>query len=509
MKDRWLSRLGRFAPWAETETASWIPRLAWLVAAVSLLGVSLLARPSAQGDALEYLLMTESLARHGTPEVRAGDLWSLGRQDERLGLGLNYVYPGYFDDPSGAWYSVHFWAYSLLAVPARLVLGVVGLSGLRAFPVTNALLLALALHRVLFSLPFRPRGRLALFVLLLLSPVLFFLRWPHAEVMTAACAMLSLVALHQRRHVTAALWAALGSLQSPPLTLLLILVWLVSVARDHRPRSVAKVTAAAALAGMAPLFYWAHFGTPSLIAREAASLSFLAPSRALELLFDLNIGLAPYLPVTVLLAVLASVWTLARVRRAPFNAALIVTIAAMALASTPTGNWNHGTIGPSRYAVWLLPLVVFLVVGTGEGLRGRMARGAFTGALVLAATSQAAVVLAKRGPLAEPDYLEHSWAARLVLRTDPAFYNPSYSIFASRTVHQPLLGPTLAVYTADGACRKALVQASAEHEAELRRRCGSIPGGAHAWFASPSDSDAWHYVDYRRPLALTPRPGRP
>jgi len=49
-------------------------------------------RPTAaEGDAVEYLLMTESLARHGTPEARAGDVPTVARQDARLSLGLSYA----------------------------------------------------------------------------------------------------------------------------------------------------------------------------------------------------------------------------------------------------------------------------------------------------------------------------------------------------------------------------------------------------------------------------------
>ncbi len=474
---------------------AWIPRLAWLGSLIALLGVALVARPSPQGDALEYLLMTESLARHGTPEVRAGDVLSLGRQEARLPLGLNYVYSGFFDDPSGAWYAIHFWAYSLLAVPARALLRSIGLSGLRAFPLTNVLFLMLALHRVLFALPFRPRSRLALFVLLLASPVLFFVRWPHAEAITFACATLALVELHRGSGVAAALWSALASLQSAPLGFLLVLVWLVSVRRDRRPLSIAAVTGAAALAGIAPLFYWAHFGTPSLIGREAASARNLSPGRALQLVFDLDIGLLPYLPITVLLAVVAALVALARPRARRLDLALVATTGAIALASTPTGNWNHGTIGPSRYAVWLLPVVLFLVIRLREGL-GRRAAAVLTLALVLAAASQAAVVIVKRGPLAEPDYLEHSWAARLVLDRAPALYNPSHEVFAARTMHETLPAAGPYVYATGGVCRKALVRPRVEDADVLQARCGAIPIAAQAWFASPPDPEEWRYVDY-------------
>ncbi len=492
---RCLAQLRSLAPWPEDDIPPAVPRVAWTAATIALLGVALLARPNPQGDALEYLQMTESLARHATPEARAGDVLALGRQDHRIQLGLNYVYSGYFDDPGGTWYACHFWAYSLLVVPARLLLPAFGVSGLRAFPVTNALFMALALHRILFATSLRPRARLALFALLLVSPVLFFVLWPHAEAITAATATLALVELYRGRRVSAVLWSALGSLQSPPLAVLLAVAWISAVWHDRRPRTLAAATLAAAPAALAPAFYWLHFGVPSLIAREAASASNLSPARALELLLDLDIGLVAYMPFTVLLLAVASAWALARARSTPIDAALVLALPLMALSTTATGNWNHGTIGPSRYAVWLLPIVLFLVVRLGEGL-GRRAGAAFWAVLSLALISQALVVGLKGGPLARPDYLEHSWAARIVLRYAPALYNPSLPVFAARTTHQMLPGPGPYVYAEAGVCRKALVRARPEDEAALRDRCGSLPAAAQARFRDPSDPEAWFYVDY-------------
>src|SRR5262245_39037459 len=113
-----------------------------------MLGAALLPRPLTDGDAAEYLLSTESLFRHLTPDLRPADVASVARLDRRLGLGLNYGigFLGYFDDGAGRWYCYHFWAYPLLGLPARLLLA--PLNGLRALPLTNAAVLLLALHRV-------------------------------------------------------------------------------------------------------------------------------------------------------------------------------------------------------------------------------------------------------------------------------------------------------------------------------------------------------------------------
>jgi hypothetical protein len=468
-------------------------RAAAAATALALVVLALAVKPLAAGDALEYLLQTESLARHGSPELRANDVSSLARQDARLSLGLNFAvgYNGYFDDPGGRWYACHFWAYSLLAAPARLLLAAVGLSGLRAFPLTNVLLLLLALRQVLFALPFSPRARAALALLLLGSPVLFFLRWPHAEAMTVAAVTLSLAGRYAGRPLTALLWAALASLQSPPFVVLLALLWIDAVAAQPRLGRVWRATLAAAPALLSPLFYLWRFGTPSLLARESASTAYLSPARAVQLFVDPEIGLVRAMPVIVVLLVVVVFVAAARARRMPFEAGLALAIGLMALASTPTANWNHGTIGPSRYAVWLVPCVLFLVVVVAERA-APAARAAAFAALWAALVSDLAITAAKGGPLARPDDLQHSTAARLLLRHAPALYRSEPAVFAPRTLGEPTPAPGLVVYEDGGRCRKALARAG--DLAELRLRCGALPQSARALVTS--GPGAQRYVDY-------------
>jgi hypothetical protein len=490
----WLRRLEAAMPWPESRPAPLLARVLFVGAAIVLCGGALVARPLRDGDAGEYLLMTESLFRHGTPEVRAADVQSLARQDERANLGLGYgiAFLGYFDDARGRWYCYHFWAYPLLGLPARVLLAAIPAGGLHALPLTNALLLLLALHRVLFATPFEARRRLGLFLLLLASPLVWFVRWPHAEVMTAACVVLSLVGAQRGLRRAPILWAALGALQTPPVVLLAALLWLRACLADLRPRNVLTSSLAASTALLSPAFFYWRFGTPSLIARESTSLSNISPSRALEMLFDLNLGLLPYMPVTVLLFGVAAVLVLIRARRAPWDAALLAVLVLMALACTATGNWNHGTIGPSRYTLWFMPLLLFLVTRLGEGLSPGLAK-AYSGAVGLAVVTQAIVVLAKGGLVAEADYLEHSYAARLVLRHAPALYNPSFPVFVARTTHDVAATPRPSIYVDGGACRKALVRPP--HAADLRRVCGSIPSVYDRWFAEASPRE-WRYVNY-------------
>jgi hypothetical protein len=490
----WVRRVEAAMPWPEARPAPLLPRALFVGAVLVLCGGALVARPLPDGDAAEYLLMTESLFRHGTPELRAADVQSVARQDQKIGLGLSYGsgFAGYFDDAQGRWYSYHFWAYPLLGLPARLLLAAIPAGGLHALPLTNALLLLLALHRVLFATSFPAGRRLGLFLLLLASPLVWHVLWPHAEIMTSACVVLSLAGAHRGLKRAPVFWAALGALQTSPVVLLAALLWLRACLADRRLRNVLASSLAASTALLSPAFFYWRFGTPSLIARESTSLSNLSPSRALELLLDLNLGLLPYMPVTVLLFAVAVAAAILRWRRAPWDAALFLVLVLMALACTATGNWNHGMIGPSRYTLWLVPLVLFLVARLGEGLSPPWAR-AYSGAVGLAVATQAVVVAAKGGLVAKTDHLEHSYAALLVLRHAPALYNPSFPVFVARTTHDVAETPRPTIYMDGGACRKALVRPP--HAAELRRICGSIPSRYDEWFAEASPRE-WRYVDY-------------
>ena len=133
--------------------------------------------------------------------------------------------------------------------------------------------------------------------------------------------------------------------------------------------------------------------------------------RALELLVDPNLGLLPYVPLTLALALVLALVRLARRRteseERPKIAWLLAAVALVALASTGAANWNHGTVGPSRYGLWLLPFLFVLLAEALEGSSGRGRRVVLPLA-VLAALTQGAIALARGGVHAPEDYTRHS-----------------------------------------------------------------------------------------------------
>ncbi|HUG53560.1 MAG TPA: hypothetical protein VMR21_08160 [Vicinamibacteria bacterium] len=473
------------------------------LAALVLAAAALAFPPRPFGDAAEYLLMAESWAAHGSPEVRPSDVEALRRRAAASGLAVHPedALGNYFQGDDRRSYSYHFWAYALSTMPARLALRALGADELRAFPLTNALAFAAAIAAVLVAAPATAFARRAAAALLATSPALGFVLWPHPEVLSFAAATMAVVAGARGATGTAALCAAVASTQNPPLVLLVAFEVCRPLLSGSWPRWTARTWAALGLAALvalaSPLFYLALFSTPSMVAGQATGVQPVSIGRALGLLFDLELGLVRYAPATVAL-LLGLVPRMARGPARGLETGLFALLGLMMLASSATGNWNHGTTGPSRYVVWLFPLVAYLLALGPTASRLLAAPGrAYRALLVAAVAAQVVVAAARGGVLSPPDYLEHSTAARAVLDRHPSWYDPDEEVFRERTAHTEatLDGPF--IHERAGRCRKAL--ARWKHAGTLRARCGALPDRARPFFDSRpprEEKSRWIYVDY-------------
>jgi hypothetical protein len=164
----------------------------------------------------------------------------------------------------------------------------------------------------------------------------------------------------------------------------------------------------------------------------------------------------------------------------------------MALVCSAMADWVPRHLGPSRYALWLFPLLVLVICDVLSRLRSGWpwrrsvanADGRVHGA---------------RGASARRRY-QHSGRHGRVLRLRPR-YNPTHEIFIERTAHadwtrEGLTGPY--VFTDDGRCRKALAQK--KHAQALEAQCGAVPPAFTRFVAEVKERGGgrgeWVYVDY-------------
>lgn len=407
--------------------------VAGYVCAVALLIGWCSQRPFArQGDGWEYLSVLEAFARHGSPDVRADDVTALFDEvdrwemppagaasvRERFGAELPHSFTL---APDGRSHAMHFWMYSLFALPAKLMLHALGGREFNALIVTNAWLLAAALA-VAAGAGRQFSARLALALLLAVTPVLWYITFTGVEVFCWALAVVSLACLDRERYVASAMAAALAATQNPPMALLAAVP--VLVASRRAPPVVAGATLAAASVALLPVIWnWWYFGVASLIA-VSIDLDRVSIGRTIGMLVDLNAGLLPYVPVLLIAAPLAA-WRLAR--RGDRRAVLIaLAVVGMLLAVQTQINWNSDGRGLRRYLVWMLPPLAWLVVTAWSGRwRNRF--------VAVAVVSSGAVLIFD--PPTRTTWLEHRPLARWVMRELPWLYNPDFESFVERSVH--------------------------------------------------------------------------
>lgn len=411
--------------------------VAYVCAAVLVVVVCGQREFARQGDGWEYLITTEAFVRHGSPSIVEADVaavsagieaWLQARGRPAPAGAVRSLIDGelahrFVSSADGRQYAMHFWLYSLTAVPARLALAAVGWPAFNALVVTNAMLAALALAAVLFGGRGRPLDRLALAATLALTPVVWYVTFTGVEVFCWTFVVLSLVALDRDRHGLSALLAAVAATQSPPLVFLILVPLALAMAGRDWP-ATGRAVAAATVALLPMAFYAWAVGSVNPVTRAHVDPGGISLTRTAGLFVDLDLGLLSYVPVIVVLLPLA-IGRVLRTRERRGGLLIVVLALAMAAAETQT-NWNSAGMGLHRYAVWMLPMLTWLVVD-GWSARQRL----FIAGAV--AVTSGAVLLVDRPE--ETNWLAHRPAAAWAMRAAPAWYEPEFEVFAERSAH--------------------------------------------------------------------------
>jgi hypothetical protein len=493
-----------------------------LILGALLFSAMALSKTRLTGDGGEYLLMTHALLKHGSPAIAAADVADYARMAparlEVLGLPQallgellrqaqaskpDVVGAAFFPDAAGRYYSLHFWLYSLLALPFYALIKPLGLNPAAAFVLLN-----FACAGGVFAYLRRAVPRLAplAFLVFLAAGTSFYLRWTGPEVMSASCALGATLAMLRGQAGLAILLAGVGASQNPPLLFMMpfVVVFRYWLARwpalrwpgEKPPPRPGKAAMFAALAGaglaLAPMaFFQLSFGVPSLIAKYMASTELVTPQRFLSLYLDLDQGMIVGVPALFLAFLLAPLLLAPGQRRAwlsaaAFTVAMIVVMSVPALSAT---NWNSGCSVFVRYAYWLaMPLLALALRASVAMAPGR------AWALLLATLLGQAAVLSANGIFGQDaSYMRHSAAVQWLLEHHPAIYNPDAEIFVERDAQREIrVTPDLVhVHRAGGKPVKLL-----RHWSNFESSGGLCPQGQLLQAGSTENIDGgWQYLD--------------
>lgn len=342
--------------------------------------------PHCDGDGLEYILMTEAFANHGTPNIKPADVQTLKRKTsiyQKWETLENYQFfenvgeftskqvklldsrLGIYANQNNVFYSYHFWFYSLINLPAKFVLNAEAINPLYCFSVTNSLLIILCCWVILFHSPFKESTNLAFVMLFFFSHVYWYVTWAHPEVYTACMLFLGMWFYFQNKYTKAILFIALAALQNQPLLLLLGFVTLHSIIDSKfKPKVILSSGLLACIAIIPPLFYYFNYHVTNLIAYEGfLDTKNITFTRVFGFFFDLNQGMVLGFPLILFLYLFLYIKkVISMIRSRSFSDIKmllpLIVVATAASVATMT-NWNGGEAVVNRYASWLyIPILV-------------------------------------------------------------------------------------------------------------------------------------------------------
>jgi hypothetical protein len=320
----------------------------------------------------------------------------------------------------------HFWFYPLLAAPFVWIARLFGLPPLAAFVALNVTLLTSAFAIVVRRLPW------PFAMLIFVSPILWWSDKAHTEVFTFSLLAVACVLLEEQPWWSLVLLGAAAA-QNPPIALLVPIALTVALVNGSRDRRlIAGLLAAATLAALNPVHYYLRMNAP-LALSHAITGRLPTLQEADAVIVDLNLGLVwafPGLAVMTIVALGASTMTPPRWWRRPVIWFSMIAALVLIAAVSQVGNVNHGgTPGPSRYALWFIPLAIPWLQ---QPVMGRMSGHA--GMMAIAALSAASSIVLY-APSRPENHLTPSALALWTWRHFPALDNPAPEAFIERLRH--------------------------------------------------------------------------
>lgn len=382
----------------------------------------------------------------------------------------------------------HFWMYPALAAGLQQISAVLGvkLSLHESFLALHALLFAIAL--LLITGWHGGRGTIAWIAVSLGSPVLWFTTKVHTEFFTVCLTTIAVAAAIKHRWAAASVALALASTQNISFVLPAFVACLAALPFGYRKEEryfaldFCLVSLSAVLVLAHPAYYFSRFGaiTPQLVA-GGASIENLNPLRALNFLFDLDVGLLPNWPLGAAFAAIGLV-TVNWKRIWDEKILLIFLFAYMGsslLAQSATENMNSGaTVNVARYGLWYLCLFFPLLLGAqtiaakGTGMMRNIV-------VALALFTLLGFNYSNYRPDQYENYTSPTWASTFAYSHLPGIFKPDVEIFRERNAgmgEAPIPRPSV-VLGPD--CRLALILTGHGSEPAVlgKRTCGMSQSG--------------------------------
>lgn len=345
------------------------------------------------GDGHEYVLMSQSLVNHGTPDLRAEDVKDVINKfqfrspeynDQVFNCLSDYPcltkkhgYSGYFESKDNDYYSWHFFGYSLINAPAYYLYSFTKAEPTVSFVYTNIAFFCLAIFLICMQLNSNWKQKIVILSGIITYASLNYLKWNHPESITFSLVIISLVYLKNKSYKISSLFLAICSMQNPPLAIAALVVYiygLINLSLIFQGNSlkfliqrIYKDIPFGILCSIIILlpsaFYYHKYGVLNLIVSKGLSDSGLISfDRIVSFYFDFNQGMILLIPLFLLFLPLIffTVFNSQKNKNTISIFLLLLFLSLItAIPSTSTTNWNPGGYGVLRYTYWNSAFIIF------------------------------------------------------------------------------------------------------------------------------------------------------
>lgn len=373
------------------------------------------------GDGLEYLSMIIAFCNHFSPELTANDI----SQTMYLSGITNWNLVGFFADFAGNLYSYHFFLYSLLGMVVYIPMNILELDIKYIFLVLNYIIMLFSIFYMNYCSELPIRKKYLVIFMFVVNPAILYLKWSHPEIMIYSFFYLSVLSLYERKLSRAALWAAFASLQASILAVVVFgcffCVCRMYDIKEHFCKYI--LSGISCIIALIPYaFYYLHYGVFSLISKcGAANIHNISFLKIYSIFFDLNFGLIVYVPI-LLLVVVYKIY-----RKDQWSICMGMMALILVIASSVQSNWNPGIDYIHRYAIWIMPTLVFPLLSLNFNKKSIW--------VILVYLCTTLPVIGYCTVVRDScNYIKIQPLAKYAILVAPSFYNPYKEILVERAI---------------------------------------------------------------------------
>jgi len=423
------------------------------------------------GDGKEYILMTQSLLNHGTPDLRPEDASDVLKQFKisqnnfsepffecasnkeclnNTNIVNNHVY---FESQSGKYYSWHFFAYPLLNTMSYYLYQKIDKAPTVSFAFVNGAFLLLAIFLVITQLSENIIYKITIIIATLAPTSYSYLKWNHPESVTYSLIVISLILFKNRHYLSSSMILAISSLQNPPIAFASFIIYLISshqaigfnrklpskildLSKDVKQHLIAGLIIASVI--LAPsVIYFINFDTSNLIVAHGYSdAKFISINRLYDFYFDLNQGMILLIPYSMLFIIAGIVFKLRSKNKLLEIKTAVIFITLSIVTAIPcltTINWNPGGADVLRYAYWNSVFIIFAFAEINKSLTSKKLVSLFFAGFIC--TQFMITIMNSKFQWFSRDSVQISTPAIFILENYPRLYNPTPEIIVERSIN--------------------------------------------------------------------------